>query len=130
MFHPWGKLRTLAHITVIWTRPHSSAPATTDGVSRIWLDPTLNQAERRCALTHELFHLRHQHRGCQPSAVERSVRVLTARALIPIDALEAQLRWSQYPAEIAEELWVTEQVLLDRLQHLSTAERHRLRQLD
>ena len=36
------------------------------GATVIWLDPRMTQAERRCALTHELVHLEHGHRGCQP----------------------------------------------------------------
>ncbi|MGC5048735.1 site-specific integrase [Micrococcus porci] len=57
MFHPWRSLRTLTHVVVVWARPHPAAPAATDGATVIWLDPRMTQAERRCALTHELVLL-------------------------------------------------------------------------
>ena len=66
MFHPWRALRALSHVVVVWFRPHAAAPAATNGADLVWLDPRMTQAERRCALTHELVHLEHGHRGCQP----------------------------------------------------------------
>ncbi|MCC0765675.1 hypothetical protein [Micrococcus luteus] len=74
MFHPWRALRALSHVVVVWSRPHAAAPAATNGADLVWLDPRMTQAERRCALTHELVHLEHGHRGCQPPAVEHAVR--------------------------------------------------------
>lgn len=118
MFQPWGKLRTLAHIAIIWTRPHSHASAATDGTSRIWIDPTLTQIERRCALTHELLHIQYGHRGCQPPAIERSVCLEAARLLVTFEHLAQHAGWARSMAELAEELSVTEEVLIDRFQTL------------
>lgn len=118
MYNPWGKLRTLAHIVIIWTRPHSHAPAATDGTSRIWLDPTLNQIERRCALTHELIHIKYRHFGCQAPAIERTVRWEAAALLVSFEHLQQQVPWAVSLEELAEELSVTEAVLIDRLQLL------------
>ena len=118
MFQPWGRLCNLAHIAIIWTRPHSHAPAATDGTSRIWLDPELNEIERRCALTHELIHIQHGHCGCQPPAIERLVRWEAARLLINFEHLAHHARWAHSLPELAEELMVTEDVLIDRLQTL------------
>lgn len=118
MFQPWGKLRELAHIAIIWTRPHSHAPAATDGTSCIWLDPELNQIERRCALTHELIHIKYKHRGCQSPAVERLVRWEAATLLVKFEHLAQYAGWAHSIAELAEELSVTEAVLIDRLQTL------------
>lgn len=118
MFQPWGKLRQLAHIAIIWTRPHSHAPAATDGTSRIWLDPELNQIERRCALTHELMHIHYGHHGCQPLAIERRVCLESARLLVSFEDLAAQAPWAHTMGELAEDLSVTEAVLIYRLQTL------------
>ena len=126
MFHPWRSLRTLTHVVVVWARPHPAAPAATDGATVIWLDPRMTQAERRCALTHELVHLEHGHHGCQPPAVEHAVRAAAARHLITLEQLADALPWSMSLDELADELWVTELVLLDRLAGLTRAEREHL----
>ena len=104
MFHPWRALRTLTHVVVVWARPHPAAPAATDGATVIWLDPRMTQAERRCALTHELVHLEHGHRGCQPPAVEHAVRAAAARQLITLEQLADALPWSMSLDELADEL--------------------------
>ena len=126
MFHPWRALRALSHVVVVWFRPHAAAPAATNGADLVWLDPRMTQAERRCALTHELVHLEHGHRGCQPPAVEHAVRAATARHLIMLEQLAAALPWSMSLDELAAELWVTPLVPTDRLAGLTRAERAHL----
>ncbi|MGL3804689.1 ImmA/IrrE family metallo-endopeptidase [Paeniglutamicibacter sp. R2-26] len=113
-----GELRTLAQAIVIWTRPLSDAPAATDGAGRIWIDPRVTQIEDRCFTTHEMVHMRRGHTGCQPPAVERSVCLETARILVPFEALAKHAGWARSMAELAEELSVTEEVLIDRFQTL------------
>ncbi|MCW3766434.1 ImmA/IrrE family metallo-endopeptidase [Paenarthrobacter sp. PAE-2] len=98
------------------------APGRTNGVDRIWLNKGLDQVERRCALTHELIHVERKHTGCQPIAVEAEVRAEAARRLITIDQLVKGLRWARSFPELADELWVTEDVLQDRFDHLTSAE--------
>jgi len=97
-------------------------PGRTNGVDIIWMDKRLDQVERRCTLTHELIHIERNHTGCQAPSVESEVCLETARRLIPIEALTAALRWSNCPAELAEELWVTPDVLEDRLRALTPDE--------
>ncbi|WP_417220570.1 ImmA/IrrE family metallo-endopeptidase [Arthrobacter sp.] len=126
MFHPWGALRGLAHVIIIWARPAPGVPAATDGERRIWIDPRMGQRERRCALSHELVHLEAGHRGCQPGGVEAWVRGEAARRLIDLDRLASTLLWSQDLREVADELWVTELVLADRMAALSPTEHHYL----
>lgn len=123
MFHPWRRLRALSHVVVEWARPHPTAPGATDGRSRIWIDPHMTQVERRCVLTHELVHLEHGHRGCQPPAVERRVRAETARRLIADEDLHAAACWARSLEELADELWVIPLVAADRLEHLTARER-------
>lgn len=129
MFHPWGKLRSLADVIIIWASPAPGIPAATDGECRIWLDPRMSQRERRCALTHELAHMELGHHGCQPPAVERQVREAAARDLVSWEDLQSEIPWAMSLAELADDLWVTELVLQDRLRALSTAEVATLRQL-
>ena len=123
MFHPWRALRALGHVVVVWARPHAGAPAATNGVDLVWLDPRMLQVERRCALTHELVHIERAHVGCQPPAVEHAVRAETARRLIPLQALLDAVPWSEHLEVLADELWVTPLVLTDRLAGLTAAER-------
>jgi len=97
-------------------------PGRTNGRDVIWLDKRLSQVERRCALTHELIHIERSHFGCQPPAIEARVCAETARRLIPLDLLAKALTWSPYAHELADELWVTQEVLQDRFNHLSEDE--------
>jgi len=97
--------------------------ALTDGERRVWLRAGMSQVQRRCTIAHELTHLRREHRGCQPPAVEASVRRETARRLIPDTRRMAdELAWAHSLAEAADHLWVTTEVLQDRLRSLHPAE--------
>lgn len=122
MFHPWGILRKLAHIRLSWVVMPDRVPGRTNGVDIIWMDKRLDQVERRCTLTHELIHIERHHIGCQPASVELEVCLETARRLIPIEDLASALRWSNRPYELADELWVTPNVLTDRLRALTPEE--------
>lgn len=114
MQNVWGMVRSLAHIAIIWSRPHPEVVAATDG-RRIWIDPALTDVEQRCFLAHEAIHIQHGHTSCQTPAVERQVCLEAARFLISFEDLETVAGWSRCPMDMAEELNVTEQVLLDRL---------------
>lgn len=113
----WGVMRDLATSLIVWTRPHSSIPAGTDGKA-IYVDPNLTQDETLCALAHEAIHLERKHKGCQPPAIERSVQLEVARRLISFEDLQRVAGWAVGPAEMADELGVTEEVLILRLQTL------------
>ncbi|WP_160159512.1 ImmA/IrrE family metallo-endopeptidase [Actinomyces culturomici] len=123
MWHPWKALRERLDLALIWTEnlPRNVLGAT-DG-TRIWMTPRQLQAERRCTLTHELIHVERGHAGCQPPAVELEVRVEAARRLIPFDDLVRACLWARGPQELADELWVDEATLDDRLTHLTEDER-------
>ena len=49
-----------------------------------------------------------------------------ARQLIPIDRLMDALRWADNLSEVAHELWVDEQTLMDRIDTLTADERQGL----
>ncbi|UUX60131.1 ImmA/IrrE family metallo-endopeptidase [Glutamicibacter halophytocola] len=107
-------LRTISHVAVIWNRPYPDIVAATNGRS-IWIDPALTSVERVCYLTHEAIHIKHGHTGCQGRAIERQVCLEVAQFLVPFESLQGVASWSRHPAEMADELGVTEEVLLDRL---------------
>ncbi|WP_234417532.1 ImmA/IrrE family metallo-endopeptidase [Miniimonas sp. S16] len=95
----------------------------TNGADLIRLHPEQLQVERRCTITHEVVHVERGHRsGCAP-AVERSVRAETARRLISLPALLDALAWTQDWHEAADHLWVTVEVLRDRIDALTPGER-------
>lgn len=127
IWHPWRHLRhhhPHLHVTTHQPLPPGLRAAwTLDG---IWLRPGLTQAERRCALTHEIIHLE---RGPVPAhpvlaaAEERVVADLAARRLIPLDSLAQALAWTTTPHDLAEDLWVDTHTLTIRLRHLTAGER-------
>ncbi|MHC6176207.1 ImmA/IrrE family metallo-endopeptidase [Glutamicibacter sp. X7] len=117
MLHQSTHKPRIAPATIIWERPNPTMPAATDG-ERIWIDPDLSRAEIRCALMHEMFHVSSGHRGCQPPAVEREVCLEVARILVSFNDLRRVAGWATCPADMAEELGVTEHVVIDRLQTL------------
>ncbi|MCD4557643.1 hypothetical protein [Schaalia sp. lx-100] len=126
MWNPWHALRERADLALVWTdQLPDGALGATDG-RRIYMTKRQLQAERRCTLTHELVHVEWGHDGCQPSAIERSVRAEAARRLIDIDDLTSALIWGHDPDEIAEELWVDVDTLLARLESLTEGERARV----
>ncbi|WP_413456027.1 ImmA/IrrE family metallo-endopeptidase [Glutamicibacter sp. FR1] len=110
----WGALRDFAASVIVWTRPHSAIPAGTVD-NTIFIDPELSEAETKCVLMHEIIHLELGHVGCQPTSVEREVQLMVARRLVQFDDLRRVAGWSNCPREMADELGVTEQVVLDRM---------------
>lgn len=91
----------------------------------IWLDSRLDQAEKRCTLTHEIGHLERGGGLCDPTfeaAEERAIDAWAARLLIPIRELMRAFQWSTHLAEIADELWVDEHMLRARLRGLTDEE--------
>jgi hypothetical protein len=126
-WHPWRELATTDDVHLV--------PLDVDGAwdpdqpESIWLDRSLNQAQRRSTLTHELIHReRGDEAGCTPWHTrhqERLVDAEAARRLIPLDALVEVLLWTVDTGEIAEALWVDPRTVHARLRDLSDAE-HKL----
>jgi hypothetical protein len=130
-YHPWRHLSRLADVTVRWSRDDVEL----DGAlgwfyvdrGEIVLDARQTQVQRRSTLAHELVHAE---RGDEPSGSlvldarqELAVSKEAARRLIGIRALGEALAWSTCVAEAADELWVDEDTVRVRLQHLHPAER-------
>ncbi|MGC5028193.1 ImmA/IrrE family metallo-endopeptidase [Tsukamurella sp. DT100] len=120
-WHPWRVLRDeYPDVDVVFCRFNGRRRGETDGET-IWLDERLSQAQRRCVLTHELWHIR---RGILPAdrAEERQCDVLAARELIPLGVLIDGFRWTLRPKELATHLWVDMHTLSVRLDTLDPIE--------
>lgn len=93
------------------------------GTPQIVLHEGLNQVKRRCVLAHELEHL---DRGapCRTLKAQIERRVINATAVYLLPDLELVARTiAVYDLRrAAEELWVTWQVLVERLNALTDAE--------
>lgn len=127
MWHPWKTAsERYPHIKIVTAhRLPGRIRGLFDGET-IWLCSSLNQAERRSTLTHEL---QHAERGLSALATrareERIVDELAARQLITLPNLINALRISREPHQIADELWTdvhTVQVRLNTLDPIEVAE--------
>lgn len=125
-WNPWAHVReTYPEITVV---THQELPGRIWGLragNLIWLCKRLDQARRRCTLTHEIIHLE---RGAVPADLighareERTVAEEAARRLIPLEDLANALRWTRDCHQLAEQLWVDVPTLRTRLDTLDPIE--------
>lgn len=123
-WHPWRTLRDqYPELRVITTRQLPSGIHGLLAGTTIWICATLTQRQRRCALTHEIIHYA---RSIFPvdAAEELIVEKITAIQLIPFSELLAALRWDRHPdpEQMAEDLWVTIDVLATRINNLDPIE--------
>lgn len=120
IYHPWRALGAeWAHVDLQHRGDLASGRlGETDGRTWIRLRMPMLQVERRCVLAHELVHLERGDTGRCTPAVERSIDREVARRMIPLDLLCAGIRWTLDPAELADELWVTDKILAARFDHM------------
>lgn len=114
----------MAHIDLLWVADlPPGVRAATDGVARIWMAHMPLQRQRRSVLAHELEHLRAGHHGCQPPRIERHVRAMAARYLLPSmpTVMDAVVWHGRVCDDAAEDLWVDLATLRARFDHLHTA---------
>ena len=98
-------------VLIYRVRMADGAAARTDGVS-IWVNEDLNEIEERCAVAHEMEHIRRGEGTCQPEYVELEVRYAVAAQLLPdLDTIPCE---GDDLAEIARFWGVTRRVLMDR----------------
>lgn len=122
MHHPWRRFRDQwGHVALAVTPLPEDFHALTDGRT-VWLHTPLLQAERRCAIEHEMIHLERDEHCAQDEAVERRTDQEVGRRLIPWESLLREVRWARSESELAEELWVTEKVLRARAETLRADE--------
>ncbi len=128
MWHPWRRLRDLTEVRLEWQDTDDEWGHYDFARDCVVIATGMTQAERRCTLTHELIH---RERGPVPPHLqekeEEIVRDLTARRLIGMAELAEAMLWSYDEFEIAEELWVDEPTVTDRLRNLSAHESRFLR---
>lgn len=127
MYHPWRAFRALTPYRLFFAGLPDGVLGVTDfGAQVVVIADDLDQAERRSTIAHEVEHIHRGFGGCH-GREECAVELGAARKLIGIRELGEALAWAHDLAEAAEELWVDEQMLRTRLDHLHPAERHYLR---
>ena len=124
MHHPWRELRERGDgVVVHYTSFNDGRVAATDGSNAIWLDRSLQQTARRCAIAHEQAHIDLGHTSCADEKDESAACRMAAQKLIDWDDLVDAFKWAHNAHEAADELWVTPEVLEDRLHFLHPNER-------
>jgi hypothetical protein len=119
VFHPWRAIRDRADITVQWLRRDDLLGTWCERTKTITLHPDQNQAERRCTAAHELLHAERGDTSCDWRTHRDA-----ARLLIDVHDLgEALAYYGDDLTQVAEELWVDEDTLRVRLDHLHPSER-------
>lgn len=122
-YHPWRELRSREHLELAWVNLPPGIRGLTDGSSAIWMESRQLQVERRCTLAHELAHIDLNHTTKPTVFEERKARRYAAQKLIDWDDLVDVFKWAHNVHEAADELWVTPEVLEDRLKALHPHER-------
>ena len=127
--NPWHRLRALVGWTLGWHDGGDELGWCDFETQTISLRRGLTQAERRSTVLHEVIHAE---RGAALTTLEDReelrVRRQVARELLPdVRLIGEALAWALSFAEAADELWVDEGVLRDRLRWLHPSERHYLR---
>ena len=124
--NPWADLTSRPQLDLCWGGLPPGQWGATDG-QHIWIANGLTIRERRCTLAHELAHIDLGLVVDVTWAGERRVRDVTARRLLPdIDAVASALAGGVDMATASDELWVTEDILTDRLSNLNDEESNHL----
>lgn len=115
-YHPWRHLRRAwAHVDVEHVdNLAEDRLGETDGTRRIRLRRRQLQVERRCTLAHELIHLERGDTGECSQSIEDAIDLEASRRLIPWHRLLEAVRWAYGEEELADELWVTPEILRAR----------------
>lgn len=126
LLNPWADLTARPQLDLCWGGLPPGQLGATDG-RRIWIATGLTARERRCTLAHELVHIDLDLVSDVAWASEQRVRDVTARRLLPdIDAVASSLAGGVDVATESDELWVTEDILTDRLTNLNDEESNHL----
>lgn len=123
-YHPWRAIRALTDVTVRWEPRSGLLGGWCARTRTLVLHPDQTQAERRCTAAHELVHIERGDVGECDDRTERLVHEEAARRLIPIRALAEQVVFYEDDHEaLAEALWVDQETLRVRIEHLHPSER-------
>lgn len=124
-YHPWREARKL-HVEIARCRLSTRGAWWIPSERMILLDNRLTAEERRCAVAHELEHIRRGDTGCDwPTSTkqENAVAAAAARRLIPVEALAEADFFDRHPADIATDLGVDLPTLRVRSDSLTEDER-------
>lgn len=123
-FNPYDALRRQPHVTAVWDAVMPEHGRWYERLQTLLTRRGLTQAERRCTVAHELIHAERGDTMC-----DWRVHRDAARLLIDMHDLGEALAMygEQDPTSVAEELWVDEDTLRARLDHLHPSERGYLR---
>ncbi len=127
-WHPWRHIaKHFPHVIVCTSYELDRGVRGLVKGNRIWICRTLDQAERRTTLSHEIVHLergivRHPPGSRYTLREEKVVDRIAAKRLIPLDRLIDALQWTRHPAEVAEILWTTERIVKCRMEALDPVE--------
>lgn len=126
MSNPWTSLSAQPDLLLV-TAPIPERGRYYHRLRTIVLRQGMSLVEQRSTLWHELCHAdRGDEPGHELDSERRTVREAARRAIGVHDLADALL-WSEHPAEQADQLKVTEDLLAARLEHLHPAERGYLR---
>ncbi|OXS78928.1 hypothetical protein [Kocuria marina] len=115
------------HGILMQCAPLRASGGCTDG-QRVWLDEHLTDLEARCALTHEIVNISRGYDRHQLAAMDDLVRAQTAWLLVPPEAITKHVGSQLDEWHLAQELGVTERMLVDRLHFASAVELQALRE--
>lgn len=121
-YHPWREADALGLRIIVRDLPDALWAAWHAPSRTILVDRRLTQAERRVALAHELVHVERRDTCRQTERVELDVHLTAARRLIRLDDLADALVWTRQLRELADELWVDDTTLRQRLDSLTAEE--------
>lgn len=125
---PWGQVSRLSDVLVAFVDLPSGTAWWDPDEQVILLQRGMSRRETRCALAHELEHIRHGDEAIDhvsdvlATRQEIAAHTRAARRLIPLDALIDALLWSQDEQELAEGLNVTVEIVRQRLLTLTPEE--------
>lgn len=132
-YSPWEHLRTLPHITLGVTRLPAGKGWWMPDLQAIAIDSRLGRVERRTVLAHELVHAERQDENCHGVGPDGSRlarrqeahadRVASERLITTEDLLDALRAHPYDPENVAEQLDVTRDVLVARLQAMTPEEK-------
>lgn len=125
-YSPWRHVHAMPHLRLVHERLDGLDSLYDPAEMQITLDSRLGQAERRCALAHELVHAEegHEAQACPVLAArqERMAEQVAASRLILLEELANAMVWAHDERQLAEELWVDVDTVLNRLRGLTDQE--------
>lgn len=123
MYHPWREIGRLADWTIRFVElPVGILGLTLFASQEVLLAKGQLQVERRSTIAHELEHILAgpASRGCHGRAEEQARRNAAQKLLPDVRQIADALAWAGWRLDVAaDELWVDEATLADRLRFMT-----------